>query len=174
MGVDQLLSADVVTSTGSLPYQEGLALTVWIRQVPWSRLTRPLTATSSGHSRPLFVNTNHCRHPPHPEPHPRQGGGGGAFGIVTGMTLRVHPAPPQLTSLSCAWPLSRTGARVGEPILAKWMDIMPGLPNEWTFYTMGMKRPLGPKVRAACPQALLLLLMVRPLAARCQSGTRSP
>ena len=46
-----------------------------------------------------------------------QGGGGGAFGVVTSMVFRVHPAPPQLVSLSCAWPLSRRSERVGEAIL---------------------------------------------------------
>jgi hypothetical protein len=33
------------------------------------------------------------------------------------MVFRVHPAPPQLVSLSCAWPLSRRSERVGEAIL---------------------------------------------------------
>lgn len=108
LGVDQLVSVDLVTGAGE-----------------------QVTANASSHSDLFWA---------------LQGGGGGSFGIVVAMTLRVHPAPIQMTSLSCAWPLTHNSARVGEPILAKWMEIMPGLPNEWTFYTMGMKRPLGPKV----------------------------
>lgn len=76
-----------------------------------------------------------------------QGGGGGAFGVVTSMVIRVHKAPKQLVSLSCAWPLERSGRRVGEPILAKWSgSVMPALPQSWQFFTVAMKRPLGPKV----------------------------
>lgn len=76
-----------------------------------------------------------------------RGGGGGAFGVVTSLVFRVHPAPKQVVSLSCAWPLSRNKQRVGESILAKWTkDVMPALPDKWHFYTVAMKRPLGPKV----------------------------
>ena len=77
-----------------------------------------------------------------------RGGGGGAFGVVVGMTVRLHPAPRQMVSLSCAWPLVDKGVRVGEDILRKWtQDLMPSLPNEWTFFTTAMRSPLGPKVR---------------------------
>lgn len=77
-----------------------------------------------------------------------RGGGGGAFGVVTSLTFRVHPAPKQLVSLSCAWPLNRDNQNVGEPIIAKWVkDVMPALPDTWHFYTIAMKQPLGVKVR---------------------------
>jgi len=76
-----------------------------------------------------------------------RGGGGGAFGIVVDMSLRVHTAPRQMVSLSCAWPLSRGGKRAGQPIVADWhASIMPYLPKEWQFYNVAMKSPLGPKV----------------------------
>jgi FAD/FMN-containing dehydrogenase len=76
-----------------------------------------------------------------------RGGGGGAFGIVVSIALRVHPAPPQMVSLSCAWPLSSGGKRVGEPIVADWHSrVMPALPDQWQTYTVAMKSPLGPKV----------------------------
>lgn len=75
-----------------------------------------------------------------------RGGGGGAFGVVVGMTVRLHPAPRQMVSLSCAWPLVDKGVRVGVPILETWTrDLMPSLPNEWTFFTAAMRSPLGPK-----------------------------
>ena len=32
-----------------------------------------------------------------------QGGGGGSFGIITAMNLRVHPAPQTMTSVQCYW-----------------------------------------------------------------------
>ena len=148
-----------------------------------------------------------------------QGGGGGAFGVVTSMVFRVHPAPPQLVSLSCAWPLSRRAwplsrralsrrvhdlgaapstpnsrhdaaspdedkvtekvtviesardspvassvTRVGEPILEAWThDIMPAMPNEWHFYTVAMKLPLGPKVPKFNPLTMNGLLVVEGL-----------
>ena len=76
-----------------------------------------------------------------------RGGGGGAFGVVVSMRFRVHNAPSQMVSMSCAWPLKHSGKRVGEPILAEWLNtVMPELPDKWTFYTVAMRTPLGPQV----------------------------
>ena len=56
---------------------------------------------------------------------------------VPARAVRVHPAPQQMVSLSCAWPLSKGGQRVGEPVLAEWLqDVMPNLPDEWQFFTV--------------------------------------
>jgi len=75
-----------------------------------------------------------------------RGGGGGAFGIVTSIALRLHPAPTQMVSVSCTWPMSKGGKRVGESIIADWHSrVMPALPDEWQTYSVAMKSPLGPK-----------------------------
>lgn len=75
-----------------------------------------------------------------------RGGGGGAFGIVTSIAMRLHPAPSQMVSVSCTWPMSQSSQRVGESTIADWHSrVMPALPNEWQTYTVGMKSPLGPK-----------------------------
>ena len=61
-----------------------------------------------------------------------RGGGGGSFGVVVGLTMRVHKAPAQMVSLSCAWPLIKNKERVGEPILAEWYgDLMTNMADGW-------------------------------------------
>jgi len=93
-----------------------------------------------------------------------RGGGGGAFGIVTNMRFKVHPAPTQMVSLSCAWPVSHNKQRIGEPILAEWQrDVMPALADPWTFYTVVMKIPLGPTVTKFNPLTMNGLLIVEGL-----------
>lgn len=42
--------------------------------------------------------------------------------------------------------MQRNNKPVGQPILADWLRTMPSLENEWQFFTVAMKRPLGPKV----------------------------
>jgi len=63
------------------------------------------------------------------------------------MSLRLYPAPPQMVSLTCGWPMKHWGKTVGEPILAEWFKtVMPNLAEKWMTFTVAMKSPLGPKV----------------------------
>ena len=76
-----------------------------------------------------------------------QGGGGGSFGVVTSITLRTHPAPPSLTSYVCNYPLSldsddNTGDSGVATASMWWSDIMPRLPNEWTFFSVLLPAPI--------------------------------
>ena len=65
---------------------------------------------------------------------------------MTAMTLQLHPAPSQMVSLSCAWPMIDDGDRVGDTIVAEWDETLQSLPDEWMTYTVVQKRPLGPRV----------------------------
>ncbi|GMH85662.1 hypothetical protein TL16_g10301 [Triparma laevis f. inornata] len=76
-----------------------------------------------------------------------QGGGGGSFGVVTSITLRTHPAPSSLTSYVCNYPLSLSiDYEVGDSGVATvgswWSDVMPNLPNEWTFFSVLLPAPI--------------------------------
>eukprot|EP00756_Hemistasia_phaeocysticola_P018458 Hpha_TRINITY_DN15596_c3_g3::TRINITY_DN15596_c3_g3_i1::g.105298::m.105298 len=72
-----------------------------------------------------------------------RGGGGGAFGVVVSLTVKVYQAPKQMVSLQCAWPFKHSGRIVAEPLIAKFYEsILPKMPDEWMFYSAAMKTPL--------------------------------
>lgn len=75
-----------------------------------------------------------------------RGGGGGAFGIVTSIAMRLHPAPSQMVSVSCTWPLRKNEESDMESMIADWHSrVMPALSDEWQTYTVMMKSSFGPK-----------------------------
>ena len=79
------------------------------------------------------------------------GGGGGTFGIVTSIELKAHPAPAQLTSLVCNWPLTEGNTTVGIDALGTYFDdIMPNLINEWGFFSLVLKVRLIDEWEKSC------------------------
>lgn len=93
-----------------------------------------------------------------------RGGGGGAFGIVTSIAMRLHPAPSQMVSIECTWPMVHHGNRVGESVIQDFHSkIMPALPNEWQTYSVAMKLPLGPSATGYNPLTMSGLFNVEGL-----------
>ena len=78
-----------------------------------------------------------------------RGGAGGSFGVVTSITLKTYPAPPQLTSYTCNYPLSVSESTAeGKATLASWWsDVMPNLSGAWHFFTIIAPLPIPMEVR---------------------------
>ncbi len=76
-----------------------------------------------------------------------RGGGGGTFGIITEMVIRVHPRPKTISSISCHFPLmdsiARNGTVIGATVLSHFIStVAPQLPSQWSVYTSVTRNPI--------------------------------
>ncbi|XP_014667985.1 PREDICTED: uncharacterized FAD-linked oxidoreductase YvdP-like [Priapulus caudatus] len=88
-------------------------------------------------------------------------GGGGAFGVVTQYTVKLHEANPGFTSLICAYPFNSV---VGSDIYAEdilthyFLNTLPIMDNYWSGYLListGIPNPQGSRTPGKVVFALL-------------------
>ena len=131
LGVDQIVSLTVVLASGEVVL-----------------LNAPLLSKTERALR----NGDILSIPPHPLVsnlwYALRGGGGGTFAVVSSITVRSHPSPPQLVSLACSWPLLSSDERPGVDVLSDWYSgVMSSLPKEWSFYTILLREPIPIQMR---------------------------
>jgi FAD/FMN-containing dehydrogenase len=74
-----------------------------------------------------------------------RGAGGGNFGVVTSLTLRLHPVPPAIAFATVFWPL----AQAGKVLKAALTDFAEDAPDELDALISMLPMPTGKRVLGA-------------------------
>ena len=75
------------------------------------------------------------------------GGGGGNFGVVTGIDYRLHPVGPEIVGGLVAWP-----AEDAPRVLELYRTLSEGAPPELTLVTLIRPAPPPHTLRARAPR----------------------
>lgn len=74
-----------------------------------------------------------------------RGAGGGNFGVVTSLTMRLHPVPPAIAFATIFWPL----AQAGKVLKAALTDFADDAPDELDALLSMLPMPTGKRVLGA-------------------------